>query len=131
MMGQDALLMNELNLTFCPPRSRFLTPCNDDDKCEWEDDPDRYMTSRRWYPTLETLEDGSAIIVSATVARASRPLARADHALPSFDGSDRWLRVGRIRKLCGREQPHGGSLSYAPSPIRLAVADDIASSCLL
>ena len=50
--------------------ARFLTPCNDDDKCEWEDDPDRYMTSRRWYPTLETLEDGSAIIVSG-LSRAS------------------------------------------------------------
>lgn len=40
---------------------RLLDPC-DDDSCNWLDDPALYMTSRRWYPTLETLEDGSAII---------------------------------------------------------------------
>lgn len=40
---------------------RFLDPC-DDGTCDWLDDPAMYMTSRRWYPTLETLEDGSAII---------------------------------------------------------------------
>lgn len=40
---------------------RFLDPC-DDESCNWVDDPNMYMTSRRWYPTLETLEDGSAII---------------------------------------------------------------------
>ncbi|WWD21146.1 hypothetical protein CI109_105627 [Kwoniella shandongensis] len=41
---------------------RFLNPC-DDGNCDWVDDPAMYMTSRRWYPTLETLEDGSAIII--------------------------------------------------------------------
>ena len=41
---------------------RFLNPC-DDETCNWLDDPAMYMTSRRWYPTLETLEDGSAIII--------------------------------------------------------------------
>lgn len=41
---------------------RLLDPC-DDESCEWVDDPALYMTSRRWYPTLETLEDGSAIIM--------------------------------------------------------------------
>ena len=41
---------------------RFLDPC-DDESCEWVDNPNMYMTSRRWYPTLETLEDGSAIIL--------------------------------------------------------------------
>lgn len=40
---------------------RLLDPC-DDETCDWLDDPTMYMTSRRWYPTLETLEDGSAII---------------------------------------------------------------------
>ncbi|KGB75973.2 glyoxal oxidase [Cryptococcus deuterogattii R265] len=41
---------------------RLLDPC-DDESCNWVDDPALYMTSRRWYPTLETLEDGSAIIM--------------------------------------------------------------------
>ena len=41
---------------------RLLDPC-DDETCEWLDDPSLYMTSRRWYPTLETLQDGSAIII--------------------------------------------------------------------
>ena len=41
---------------------RFLNP-SDDGTCNWLDDPAMYMTSRRWYPTLETLEDGSAIII--------------------------------------------------------------------
>ena len=40
---------------------RILDPC-DDESCDWLDDPALYMTSRRWYPTLETLEDGSAMI---------------------------------------------------------------------
>ena len=40
---------------------RFLDPC-DDQSCDWLDDAAMYMTSRRWYPTLETLEDGSAMI---------------------------------------------------------------------
>lgn len=40
---------------------RILTPC-DDQNCNWIDNPANYMTSERWYPTLETLEDGSAII---------------------------------------------------------------------
>ncbi|KAG8925018.1 hypothetical protein FRC02_009973 [Tulasnella sp. 418] len=41
---------------------RFLDPC-DDGNCNWVDDPALYMTTRRWYPTLETLEDGSIIII--------------------------------------------------------------------
>lgn len=41
---------------------RLLDPC-DDESCNWVDNPAMYMTSRRWYPTLETLEDGSAMIL--------------------------------------------------------------------
>ena len=41
---------------------RLLDPC-DDETCNWVDSPALYMTTRRWYPTLETLEDGSAIIL--------------------------------------------------------------------
>ncbi|KAG8882655.1 hypothetical protein FRB98_003546, partial [Tulasnella sp. 332] len=41
---------------------RILQPC-DDESCNWVDDPSNYMTTRRWYPTLETLQDGSIIII--------------------------------------------------------------------
>lgn len=40
---------------------RTLVPSNDG-KAEWVDDQANYMPHERWYPTLETLEDGSAII---------------------------------------------------------------------
>ncbi|KAI8992954.1 DUF1929-domain-containing protein [Trametes punicea] len=39
---------------------RLLNPC-DDGTCDWV--LVKQMTSRRWYPTLETLEDGSIIII--------------------------------------------------------------------
>ncbi|KAI0779446.1 copper radical oxidase [Fomes fomentarius] len=38
----------------------LVNPC-DDESCEWTLSAD--MSTRRWYPTLETLEDGSAIIL--------------------------------------------------------------------
>ncbi|CEL60581.1 Galactose oxidase OS=Gibberella zeae (strain PH-1 / ATCC MYA-4620 / FGSC 9075 / NRRL 31084) GN=GAOA PE=3 SV=1 [Rhizoctonia solani AG-1 IB] len=41
---------------------RFLTPTADG-SAEWIDDPAQYMTTRRWYPTLETLSDGTMIII--------------------------------------------------------------------
>lgn len=40
---------------------RLLTPSSDG-TAEWIDDPANYMDTKRWYPTLETVEDGSAII---------------------------------------------------------------------
>ncbi|KAJ8494999.1 hypothetical protein ONZ51_g1976 [Trametes cubensis] len=39
---------------------RLLKPC-DDGNCQWA--MQQPMTTRRWYPTLETLEDGSVIIL--------------------------------------------------------------------
>ncbi|KAF9447951.1 copper radical oxidase [Macrolepiota fuliginosa MF-IS2] len=39
---------------------RLLTPC-DDGKCDWILSP--HQSDQRWYPTLETLEDGSIIIL--------------------------------------------------------------------
>lgn len=39
---------------------RLFDPC-DDENCEFREDYE--MTTRRWYPTLETLEDGSIIII--------------------------------------------------------------------
>ncbi|KAF8491027.1 glyoxal oxidase [Gautieria morchelliformis] len=41
---------------------RLLDPC-DDESCNWVVNPALSMTTRRWYPTVETLEDGSLIIV--------------------------------------------------------------------
>ncbi|KAB5588064.1 Copper radical oxidase [Ceratobasidium theobromae] len=38
---------------------RLLNPCQDK-KCDWWE---THMTTRRWYPTLENLEDGSLIII--------------------------------------------------------------------
>ncbi|GAA5992270.1 hypothetical protein JCM11641_002728 [Rhodosporidiobolus odoratus] len=42
--------------------TRSLDVCTDE-QCDWTDDGSNYMTSRRWYPTLETLEDGSMIVI--------------------------------------------------------------------
>ncbi|EPT04572.1 hypothetical protein FOMPIDRAFT_281602 [Fomitopsis schrenkii] len=39
---------------------RLLDPC-DDESCDWI--MNTPMTTRRWYPSLETLEDGSIIII--------------------------------------------------------------------
>ncbi|KAJ7320899.1 DUF1929-domain-containing protein [Mycena albidolilacea] len=39
---------------------RTLVPC-DDNSCDWI--VAKSMTSRRWYPTVETLQDGTAIII--------------------------------------------------------------------
>lgn len=44
---------------------RSLDPCTDG-TCAWTDDGSNYMTTQRWYPTLETLEDGSIIIVRSS-----------------------------------------------------------------
>lgn len=41
--------------------TRLLTPC-DDGTCQWVHSP--VSSDQRWYPTVETLEDGRAIIVS-------------------------------------------------------------------
>ncbi|KAH8923414.1 copper radical oxidase [Atractiella rhizophila] len=41
---------------------RLLHPCTDG-SCTWIDDTANYMKVQRWYPTVETLEDGRAIII--------------------------------------------------------------------
>ncbi|QRV94399.1 glyoxal oxidase [Ceratobasidium sp. AG-Ba] len=41
---------------------RLITP-KEDGTAEWLDDPKLYLTTRRWYPTLETLSDGTMIII--------------------------------------------------------------------
>ncbi|QRV94398.1 glyoxal oxidase [Ceratobasidium sp. AG-Ba] len=42
--------------------TRLLTP-KEDGTAEWLDDPALYISTRRWYPTLETLSDGTMIII--------------------------------------------------------------------
>ncbi|KAK4701875.1 hypothetical protein P7C70_g4353, partial [Phenoliferia sp. Uapishka_3] len=41
--------------------TRVITPC-DDETCNWSEDVDGIPVNR-WYPSLETLEDGSVIII--------------------------------------------------------------------
>lgn len=62
--------------------------------CEWLDDEYMYMTTRRWYPTLETLEDGSILIVSSS-ARARE--FSFDLTWHSWCSSARWMLVGWLR----------------------------------
>ncbi|KAF8751119.1 hypothetical protein RHS01_08703 [Rhizoctonia solani] len=42
---------------------RLLDPC-DDKKCNWRE---MFMSTRRWYPTLENLEDGSLMIIGGNL----------------------------------------------------------------
>jgi len=42
--------------------TRLLDTCSDD-TCDWVDNGSNYMTTRRWYPTLETLPDGTMIVI--------------------------------------------------------------------
>ncbi|OAV86872.1 hypothetical protein PTTG_01246 [Puccinia triticina 1-1 BBBD Race 1] len=43
---------------------RLLDPCDDDTKCQWSVNPGgALLQAKRWYPTVETLEDGSVIII--------------------------------------------------------------------
>ncbi|KLO12283.1 glyoxal oxidase [Schizopora paradoxa] len=41
---------------------RLLDPC-DDGSCDWQVHSDNAMSTRRWYPSVETLPDGSVIII--------------------------------------------------------------------
>lgn len=46
---------------------RLLTPC-DDGSCKWQEGGDELtMTSKRWYPTVEVLGDGSLIVLGGDV----------------------------------------------------------------
>ncbi|QRV94396.1 glyoxal oxidase [Ceratobasidium sp. AG-Ba] len=45
---------------------RLITP-KEDGTAEWLDDPKLYLTTRRWYPTLETLSDGTMIIIGGNM----------------------------------------------------------------
>ncbi|TDL21723.1 glyoxal oxidase [Rickenella mellea] len=60
---------NPTNLTINSPPYQdadgghsLLDPC-DDQSCNWVDKQANDLTTRRWYPSVETLEDGSVIII--------------------------------------------------------------------
>ncbi|KZP16526.1 copper radical oxidase [Athelia psychrophila] len=59
---------------------RILNPC-DNDNCDWE--TLEQLTTRRWYPTLETLEDGSAI--SSATSSAATLLIQSNWATVLLD----------------------------------------------
>lgn len=43
---------------------RLIDPCDNDTKCQWVVNPGgALLQAKRWYPTVETLEDGSVIII--------------------------------------------------------------------
>lgn len=48
--------------------TRVITPC-DDETCNWTEDVDG-IPLNRWYPSLETLEDGSVIIIGGEVSES-------------------------------------------------------------
>lgn len=100
---------------------RFLDP-TDDGNSEWLDDPAMYMTSRRWYPTLETLEDGSAIVLggcewggyvnyppSATVYGQNNP---------TVEVSKPWPRAAQARRIISKSRSF--ELSFSAHPPSLA-----------
>lgn len=82
---------------------RMLVCGQDNSDCEWLDDEYMYMSTRRWYPTLETLEDGSILIVSPAVSSESDDvMPSADTTQPAHSSSlllpaARRLLVGRLR----------------------------------
>ena len=45
---------------------RLLSPC-DDSNCQWNDSSSNYLKSRRWYPTVEPIDDGSVIIIGGAL----------------------------------------------------------------
>ncbi|GAA5918264.1 hypothetical protein JCM1841_002135 [Sporobolomyces salmonicolor] len=63
--------------------ARLLTPC-DDDSCEWTDDVD-FMPLSRWYPTVETLPTGDAIIIGGELYGSFVNTPEALQNVPSFE----------------------------------------------
>ncbi|TFK27224.1 copper radical oxidase [Coprinopsis marcescibilis] len=59
----------------------MLDPC-DDQSCEWQLSP--APSNRRWYPTLETLEDGSIIIIGGATDGGFVNVERLDNPTYQF-----------------------------------------------
>ncbi|GAA5830418.1 hypothetical protein JCM3766R1_002709 [Sporobolomyces carnicolor] len=62
---------------------RLLTPC-DDDTCEWIDDVNA-MPLSRWYPTVETLPDGSVIIIGGELYGSFVNTPQGGQNVPSIE----------------------------------------------
>ncbi|KAJ3512328.1 hypothetical protein NLJ89_g3581 [Agrocybe chaxingu] len=58
----------------------MITPC-DDDSCQWSLSP--FESDQRWYPTLETLDDGSIIILGG--CRNGGYVNDAGQAVPTYE----------------------------------------------
>ncbi|KAF8334888.1 glyoxal oxidase N-terminus-domain-containing protein [Cantharellus anzutake] len=50
---------------------RLISPC-DDASCQWIEDPKNAMSTTRWYPSVEPMDDGSVIIIGG-LHRAPAP----------------------------------------------------------
>ncbi|KIJ49410.1 copper radical oxidase [Sphaerobolus stellatus SS14] len=61
---------------------RLLDPCDSGD-CNWVVPADLAMTTRRWYPSVETLEDGSVIIIGGDMWGGF--INSADQSNPTFE----------------------------------------------
>ncbi|GAA6020705.1 hypothetical protein JCM11491_000522 [Sporobolomyces phaffii] len=62
---------------------RMITPC-DDDSCEWTDLVDA-MPLSRWYPTVETLPDGTAIIIGGELWGSFVNTPQGEQNVPSIE----------------------------------------------
>ncbi|GAA5962707.1 hypothetical protein JCM3765_006173 [Sporobolomyces pararoseus] len=62
---------------------RMITPC-DDDSCEWTDDVNA-MPLSRWYPTVETLPDGTAIIIGGELYGSFVNTPQGGQNVPSIE----------------------------------------------
>lgn len=62
---------------------RHITPC-DDDTCEWVEERD-VLDFQRWYPTLETLEDGSVIIIGGELFGGFVNAPEEEQNVPSYE----------------------------------------------
>ncbi|KAN0059682.1 hypothetical protein ACQY0O_008254 [Thecaphora frezii] len=76
---------------------RFLSPCNDQ-SCQWQDDANVQLNKERWYPTVEPLRDGHAMIIGGMrdggfVPSASSNEASYEFYPPKKDGQARYLPI--------------------------------------
>lgn len=63
--------------------TRVLTPCSDD-SCNWTEDVDGIPVNR-WYPYLETLEDGSVIIIGGELYGGFVNSVNQHQSVPTYE----------------------------------------------
>lgn len=63
---------------------RFLSACNNtNSKCDWDTRDDIVLKAGRWYPTVETLEDGRLFIFGGATKGAS--MNSEEISVPSWE----------------------------------------------